>query len=393
MHPAVPRGPAAARLLRARTAALLLAIAPTGACGDLAAGGDDAPLVIGLAAPLTDGTGAADVFGVNSRDGALLAVEQINADGGIDGRRLELVTADDQGEGKAAIAAAQSLVARPGMLAVVGHVYSGTTIEAAPVYAEAGIPAVATAATSPAVSRLGDHVFRVASSDSANALVLAREAAAMRLPTAVIYQNDDYGRGLTRPFVAALRAAGGRVVAEDPVLDDVDDVSAYLLRMRDRGVGLIFLAEDGGAAERIVVRARELGLAMQFLGGDGIEGLVTGGPAYEGVHLGVLFHPEQSEASRRFVADFRARYRRDPDSQAALAYDAVRLIAGALRAGHRSPAAVREWLAGVGRPGGAPAFEGVAGPVRFDENGDPVEKSFIVGTIQNGRILLRKGGQ
>lgn len=372
---------------------VLLALAS--ACARLGggSGGGDA-LVLGLAIPLTDTEGKPDIYGVRSRMGAELAVEELNARRAFGGRRLELRIVNDRGDPTVAITAADSLVNDPSVLAVVGHVYSGATIQAATRYT-GHLPALATSATSPEISRLGDWIFRVASSDSANAVALAGEAQRMGKRIAVLYSNDDYGQGLARNFEKAVRAQGGSVAEMDPFLDGSEDFRPYLLRMKARGVDLVFLAGLQDPAARAIQQAQEVGLAARFVGGDGIEGLAAMGARYDGTAVGILFHPQMSDSARAFVQRYRARYREDPDSQAALAYDAVRLLARALEAGHRDPASIRGWLAGVGRDGrgGSPAFEGVAGRVQFDENGDPVNKRFTMGVIQDGTIALPEAGR
>jgi branched-chain amino acid transport system substrate-binding protein len=378
---------------RARAAVLALgafALA-AGACATMGGGGGD--LVLGLAVPLTDGAGGADVYGVRSRMGAQLAVEELNAANLFGGRKLALRILDDKGDPAAAIAVADSLVRDPAVVAVVGHVYSGTTIAASQQYT-GNLPAVATSATSPEISRLGGWIFRVASSDSANAVALARAANRMGRRIAVLYANDDYGQGLARNFVSALRAAGGGVAAMDPFLDDTENFRPYLQRMKARGVDLVFIAGLQDPAARAIAQAQEVGLAARFLGGDGIEGLAGMGARYDGTAVGVLFHAQMSDSARAFVQRYRARYKEDPDSQSALAYDAVRLLARALQAGHRDPAAIRRWLEGVGAErGGSPAFEGVAGSVAFDQNGDPVNKRFTLGVIRGGSIVLPEAGR
>lgn len=382
-----------------RTAARLAVLASAGlallsGCARAGGGGGGDTLVLGLAVPLTDTEGKPDVYGVRSRMGAELAVEELNARNAFGDRRLVLRLVNDKGDPETAIAVADSLVRDGSVLAVVGHVYSGATIQAASRYA-GRLPAVATSATSPEISRLGDWIFRVASSDSANAVALARAAQGMGRRIAILYANDDYGQGLARNFASALRAAGGQVAAMDPFLDDTDDFRPYLRRMKGRGVDLVFVAGLQDPAARAIQQAQEVGLAARFVGGDGIEGLAGMGARYDGTAVGVLFHPQMSDSSRAFVQRYRARYREDPDSQAALAYDAVRLLARALEDGRRDPEAIREWLAGVGRDGRgrSPAFEGVAGTVKFDEHGDPVDKRFTMGVIQGGTISLPEAGR
>lgn len=389
MHFAGVSGPAPGRVLRAPLLALL--------CGGclLSAGcsrGTGDELMLGLAVPLTDTQGQPDIYGAHSRSGAELAVEEINAAGGIRDRKLALRVVNDQGDPKAAIAVAESLAADPRVLAVVGHVYSGATITAAEAY-EGSVAALATSATSPEISRLGDWIFRVASSDSANAVALAQMARQMGGRIGVLYANDDYGQGLARNFMAALRANGAGAVAADPFLDDTEDFTPYLRRMRARGVDVVFLAGLQDPAARAIRQAQAVGLQARFLGGDGIEGLASMGAGFEGTGVGLLFHPQMSDTARAFSARYRKKFGEDPDSQAALAYDAVRLMARAMAEGHTDAEGIRAYLAAVGRAGGEPAYEGVAGRVAFDENGDPVNKRFTLGVIQGGRIVLPGGAR
>lgn len=367
------------RTLRRRAAisprtAALLTLALLSACR----GGSTDELVLGFAAPLGED------YGKNARQGAELAVRELNAAGA----RIRLVIKDDEGDPKRAIFVAKELADDPEVVAVIGHNNSAPTIAAAPVYSAAELPAVAISATAPAISKLGPWIFRVASSDSANAVELARVAAARNKQVAVMYANDEYGQELTRAFTAALNAAGGSVVETDPYLEATRDFSPYLERLRRRGVELVFLAGSEEGATALVPQARQMGLQARFMGGDGIEGLALKGGVYEGTLIGVLFHPDASDEARRFAAAYQAAYGRSPDSSAALAYDAVRLVARAAADGRATRAGIREYLEKVGAEGGSEAFPGVAGAIRFDTNGDPVGKRFVVGVARGGRLEL-----
>ncbi|HKP73992.1 MAG TPA: ABC transporter substrate-binding protein, partial [Longimicrobiaceae bacterium] len=296
-----------------------LALAALAAC--TRGGGDQ--YVLGLQFPLTDGHGQADVYGELSRMGAQLALDEINAKGGVDGHRLAARMVNDQGDDSTAIGVADSLVHDPAVLAVVGPIYSGTTMASARVYEDAGVVALATSATSPEISALGPHIFRMASSDSANAVALARVARSTGLKTAILYSNEDYGVGLMRYFARALGEGGAAPVAEDPYLEEMPDFRPYLLRLKARGAQLVFIAGIDQGARTLIPQAREVGLQARFMGGDGIEALKEAGPAFDGTVIGSLFHPDASPRARQFAATFRARWSREPDSSAALAYDAV----------------------------------------------------------------------
>ena len=341
------------------------------------------PVVLGVAGPFTTG------YGASMRQGVELAVREVNDGGGVRGRPLELRFADDEANPDAALRVAESLYEDREVVAVVGHVNSGAMLHASSVY-EQGLPAVATSATSAAISRAGDFVFRVAPSDAHNAAELARVAAASEAPTAILYENEDYGRGLADAFHAALAGAGGRVVSVDPYLPRTQDFRPFLERMSARGVGQLLIAGLETEAARIIDQAREVGLEAEILGSHGLEGLVTMGSSYDGTRVGVLYHPQASAEAASFADRFRDAYGREPDSYAALGYDAAKLLAEAIREAGADREAIRAQLARVGRDG-QPAFQGVTGTVRFDENGDPVEKLFDVGVIAAGAISLPDG--
>ncbi len=351
----------------------------TGCRGD----GAREPHVLGLAAPLERS------FGENSRMGAELAVREINAAGGIRGRPLELRAKDDEGEEMVAITVAGSLYEDDDVVAVVGHATSGAYAAASDVY-NRGLPAVGTSATGTEIGELGEWIFRVASSDSANADALARAAAGLGRRAGILYANDDYGRSLARAFELGLAGTDVALVGAYPYLEEMEDFRPFLQVLRDRGADVVLIAGLEVGAATLIRQAHEMGWRPRFMGGDGLETLVEMGVRFDGTLVGVLFHPAMSPQASRFAEAFRGAYDREPDSSAATSYDAVRLIARALGDGRTSRGAIRDYLAGVGRPGGSPAFDGVAGPVRFDENGDPLEKPVAIVRIENGRFVLAR---
>ncbi|MFL5538725.1 MAG: branched-chain amino acid ABC transporter substrate-binding protein [Longimicrobiaceae bacterium] len=384
----VPPPPRRGLPARVRTALRLLPLLAFAACKR---GGGGGQVTFALAGPLQQD------YGIATRQGADLAVKEINAAGGIDGRQLVLLPRDDGADQHTAISIAAELVRNPAVVALAGPVNSGTTIASAAIYnGEADsirgtLPEVATTATSPGVSRLGDWTFRVASSDSANAVALAEAARALSGSVAVMYTNDDYGRGLAGAFRDALVKAGGSVPEYDPFSDSTADFSPYLKRMQLRGVQLVFIAGLDVAAARIIQQARGLGLQARFIGGDGLVPLSTKGPLFDGTLVGLLYHPASGERAQAFATAFRQAYGKDPDPFAAAAYDAVNLLAAAARANGPTRAGIQRYLKTLGQNGGAAPFQGATGEIRFDEHGDPLQKAFAVGTIQNGTIQLTRG--
>lgn len=382
LHPAMP-GP---RLrLRARSARLLSLLFVLGSAACSPGGSKSEPIVFGVAAPLQDR------YGRSTKMGAELAQNEINARAGTSGRKLELRFYDDGGQNQSAYAAAEKMFADDSIIAVVGNATSTPTIGASKVYAR-GLPALATSATSPEISRLGEWVFRIAPSDSAIAASLAVRARQIEPRAAILYSNEKYGRGLARPFQNSFVRAGGEVVSIDPYLEEMQDFTPYLKRLQREKVGLVMVAGTEVGASRLISQARALGYNARFMGGDGLEALRDMGSVYDGAMVGMLFHRDDSEEARAFSDRFQKAYQREPDSAAATAYDAVNLLWRAVEAGNTTRVAIRQYLAGVGASGGSPEFVGVTGKIGFDSNGDPANKPFVLGVVKNGEIGLLKGG-
>jgi branched-chain amino acid transport system substrate-binding protein len=381
-RPGVPphRPRPAVASVAAASLALLLS-----ACGLADAG--EGEVVFAVAAPLHDAAGNPNPIGQSTEQGAQLAAKQINAGGGIGGRALTLVVHDDSANKDAARAVARRIVADGRIVAVAGHVNSGNTFAVGDIYADAGVPAVATSSTAAIISQLGEWTYRIASSDAHNAQVLARHALGISPRAAVLYENNDFGMGLGRAFADAYRKAGGTVVESDPFVDAAE-VGPYLDRIRGRGVRLVFIGGLDRSAATIISLARARGMDAVFMGSSALEKLDAANPAFAGTQVGMLYHPGASAAAGRFAEDFRAEYGRAPDSFAACAYDAVMLLAAAAKANGAASTAIRDYLRSVGRPGGAPPFVGAAGEIRFDENGDPLDKAYVIGTVGGGRITL-----
>jgi branched-chain amino acid transport system substrate-binding protein len=337
---------------------------------------------LGAAGPWTER------YGAMNRRGIELAVEHINRQGGIRGRKLEIVMRDDEGSGEKAARIAAEFVNDPSIVAVVGHVNSGAMVAAAKVY-HGGLPAVATTASSPDLTGISPWVFRVISSDSTNGLDLARFSTSLGHRRAVIlYENNPYGRGLTQSFS---RNFPGQVVSADPIGEsgdqDFEPFVAYFKRVRP---DVVFVAGTEASGLALLREARRQGLASDFMGGDGWTGIVLDTAASEGAYVGAPFSAAdpRSEA-QEFVKAFRTKYGMTPDGNAALGYDATRLLAGALEARGADRAAIREWLATLSAQH---AHRGVTGPIRFGPNGDPVGKGFVMKQLERGTLVVRGNG-
>lgn len=369
----------AGRWMTAPAAALLLA-----ACGGRGSGDE---IRVGLAGSMGTSGGRA------VRQAAELAVAEINARGGIDGRKLALVIKDDGGDAEKAISVAGELRDDPSVVAVVGHINSAATLAAATVYNDprGGVAEISPTASSPAVTQAGPWTFRVSPSDLAYGPALARWSRAQgQRRAAVLYVNDDYGRGVAASFADAFRRGGGQVVEADPYLPDVLDegtgIEPYLRRAMGRGIDALFIAGTAADAEKILPAVRRLGFAGWVMGADGLLGIESSGAVGEGVFIAAAFFADApGDAPRRFVEAYARAYHQPPNADAALAYDAVNVIGRALAGAGTDRKRIRDYLDGIGTR--TPAIEGVTGSIRFDRNGDIARTDVAVGMVRGGTVM------
>ena len=316
-----------------------------------------------------------------NRRGIELAMDELNARP--NGPRIKVVFRDDGGDGIRAAAIAQEFVDQPDISAIIGHVNSGAMVAAARVY-DGRLPAVATTASSPALSGISPWTFRVISSDSMNGLEIARFA--MRRGhrrAAILYENNAYGRGLTDAFVRGFK---GEIVSTDPIAEGAQDFEPFVTYFKRQSPDVIFVAGTGASGLAFLREARRQGLRADLLGGDGWSVVASDTTLAEGVHVGAPFTAEDRRPEARdFVARFRRRYGMTPDGNAALAYDATMLLVDAVRQAGPNRASVRRALADLGAHGG---FRGVTGVIAFSPDGDPVGRAIVMTRIHRGALTL-----
>lgn len=343
---------------------------------------------VGLAGPF------GEARGTSMRRAAELAIRQINAAGGVRGRQLELVILDDSARAERAVEVAHQFADDPGIVAVIGHLTSGATLAAAPVYGGATpVPVISPSASSPLLSGVSPWVFRVCPTDLRHGQALADWArATLRARrAAVLYRNDDYGRGVREVFVTAFERAGGDIVTNDPYLDDLPSFQPYLERARRRGgVDVIMIAGTRTGAERILATRDSLQLTAAVVAGDGVAGIEQSGTA-EGMFISTAYLPDRSDSvNAAFVQAYRAAGDGSlPDHRGAGAYDAVHVIAAAIEAVGPNRARIRDYLASMGRE--RPRYPGVTGAIGFDAQGDVPDKPVTIGVVRDGILRTATG--
>ena len=360
-----------------RAIGLVLCATALGACNS-----PGRPYTIGAAGPWKLSQGR------NTRLGIMLALQEINRRGGIRGHPLQLREADDDADGRQAAQVAQQFVDDASISAVVGHVTSGAMVAAAKVY-DGRLSAIATSASSPDLTGISRWTFRVISSDSVNGAEMARFASRLgRHRALILYENNNYGRGLADAF---RRGFSGEILSVDPIAADSTNAELFVSYIKLRQPDIVFVAGLSPSGLALLTEARRQALKMDFMGGDGWKSLARNADVAEGVYVGTPFTPaDPRPAAQRFVAAFRAANPGvEPDGNAALGYDATMVVAAALAAVGPDRSRLREWLAGFAEP-----LEGVTGSIHFLPSGDPASKSFVVARVRrDGTLGVAGGGQ
>jgi branched-chain amino acid transport system substrate-binding protein len=337
-------------------------------------------------------TGKEASFGQSSHKGISLAIEEINAAGGVLGQQLELLVEDNQTRPGESATAAKKLIAREKIVALIGEVASGRSLEAAPVAQAAKIPMISPAATNPKVTETGDYIFRVCFIDPFQGTVMAKFAKEdLKVTKVAILSSvsNAYSVGLAKYFRETFTAGGGTIVAESNFAEGDKDFRAQLTSVRAAGAEAVFVPSYYTEAALIVRQARDLGITAPFFGGDGWEApqlLQIGGEALEGCYYSTHFSPEnQDPAVQSFVTKFKARWNNEtPDAFAALGYDAAYVLVDAIkRAGSTEGPAIRDALAATRN------FAGVTGVTNINENRDASKPAAIL-EIKGGKLTFLK---
>ncbi len=340
---------------------------------------------IGFAGPLS---GPIAHLGKDEEYGARLALEDANAAGltlGGEKVRFELVAEDDQADPRTATTVAQRLVDL-GVRGVVGHVTSGAAIPASRIYDQAGIPHVTPSATSPKLTQQGYRTsFRVIANDLQQGTAMARYAAdTLKLrKVAIIDDRTAYGQGLADAFAEAGRKLGIEVVGREFTNDKATDFMAILTRVKARQPEALFYGGMDPQCGPLLRQMRQLGMNTQFLGGDGActaEMLKLAGPALkEGAYCTQSGLPKtKMPGGEAFFARFKKRFNMDVQLYAPYSYDATNALIQAIKtAGSADPARYLPALQTI-------RFNGITGPIAFDERGDVREGGVTLFRFENG---------
>src|SRR5690349_12992503 len=349
------------------------------------ASAQDMVVKIGHVAPTSGGIAH---LGKDNENGARMAIDELNAKGvTIGGKKakFELLAEDDAADPKQGTAVANKLVDAK-VNGVIGHLNSGTSIPASKIYSDAGIPQISPSSTNPKYTQQGfKTTFRVVANDDQQGPTIAHYAVEnlKAKKIAVIDDSTAYGQGLADTFEKTAQSLGAQIMAREHTTDKDTDFKAILTKIKGRAPDLIMFGGIDPQAGPMVKQMSELGIKAKYIGGDGMQTpnfIKLAGPASEGVMASMPSLPkEKMPGGAAFLQKYKAKFNQDVELVAPMRYDAVMVFIDSMkRAGSTDPA---KFLAEVGKTN----YQGVIGPIAFDEKGDLRNGPITVYVVKGGK--------
>jgi branched-chain amino acid transport system substrate-binding protein len=338
---------------------------------------------VGLFIPLT---GSHASFGSEALNGAKLAVDEINEQGGVLDHPVNLIVKDTESQTEQVASVVGELIDTEKVVALIGEITTDRTLAAAPLAQERGIPLITPSATNEKITTVGDYVFRVCYTDAFQAAMMTKFARSLDAEkVAMLFDgNNPYGTSLSNAFKVEFVKQGGSIVAEQTFRAGDVDYATQLNAIKLRNPDIVFLPSYFAEAAVIIKQARQLAIEVPFLGTDGWDSselLKFAGQAVNNCYFASHFSSERlSDRAKPFSESYRAKFQAAPPPLAALTYDALWLLADALRRGGSSTStALRDALAET------KDFAGVTGTITFDQDRNP-KKPGIIFRIQDGKF-------
>ena len=333
-------------------------------------------------------TGKEATFGISSHEGTVLAVEELNAAGGVLGKKIKLLTEDNQSKAGESANAVNKLVAKDGVVAILGEVASSRSLEAAPICQSNKTPMISPSSTNPKVTQTGDYIFRVCFIDPFQGTVMANFAKKTLKAQKVAVFTDvksDYSKGLAKFFKEGFVKAGGQIVSELDYNGGDKDFKGQLTAIKAANPDGVFVPGYYTDAALICIQAKEVGLTVPMFGGDGWESdklTEIGKEAVEGNYFSTHYTPDAGgEKGKAFVAAYKKRYNgKLPDAMAALGYDSAVILADAIkRAGSTDGPKVQAALAETKE------FDAVTGKITINKQRD-ADKAAVILKVKDGKF-------
>jgi branched-chain amino acid transport system substrate-binding protein len=328
-----------------------------------------------------DLTGPTFNFGRSAYNGVLMAASEINQNGGINGRQIDVVIEDDRGSPEEAARLTAKLIDHDKVVAIIAGGTSGNSRAAAPKAQASHIPLISPSSTDPAVTQTGDYIFRTCFVDSFQGEVMASFAAntLKAKKAAILFDfNSPYGRGLTEFFELSFRKLGGDIVNKQSYMQGDADFKGQLSSIKAAEPDVIYIPGYYGEVALIAKQARALGMNQPLLGGDGWDApelWQLGGDALNNSYMSTHYSVDNpGPAIQSFVHEYKQRYQNlIPDAHAALAYDATRLLFDAInRAGATDSTKLRDALAQTKN------FNGVTGIINMDADRNAIKPAVVL---------------
>jgi branched-chain amino acid transport system substrate-binding protein len=367
----------------------LLAALATPSCGPQKNAEERSTIQIGFFGDLT---GPTFNFGLSAKNGVLMAADEINQTGGINGHPIDIVIEDDKGSPAEAAQVTGKLIDRYKVIAIIAAGASGNSLAAAPKAQSAHVPLIAPSSTNPAVTQAGDYIFRACFIDAFQGEVMAKFAAnTLKAKKAAIMLdfNSPYRRGLTEFFEFSFAKMNGQILLKQSYSQGDANYRGQLSLIKAANPDVIYIPGYYGDVAIIARQARQLGLTVPLLGADGWDApelWELGGDALNGSYISNHYSADDpSETIQHFVHGYRQRYGNlTPDAHAALAYDALRFLAEAIqRAGTTEGPKLREALAETKN------FPGVTGIISMDRNRNAVKPAVVL-KLEDGRYVYQE---
>jgi branched-chain amino acid transport system substrate-binding protein len=335
-------------------------------------------LVIGAVLPLS---GQVAFYGSESRDGALLAIDEINASGGLLDRRLSLIAEDDEGDSAKSVNAFTKLTTRDKVSFVIGSSTSGATQSMTVLAQQSKVILISPSATNTEITKAGDYIFRACFIDPFQGLVgadFAYDTLGSRRAAVLYDAGADYNTGLADAFKAQFAANGGQIAADEAYQTGDVDFNAQVTRIRAANPDIVYLPNYYNDVALQAKQLRAQGLTCALLGGDGWDGLIDNAEdeALNGFWSAGFAADTTDPRGQAFVEAFKAKFNRTASQFAALGYDTMMLIADGIKAaGSLDTSAVKDAMAKIDGPY-------VTGNIRFDANRDPIKGAAILEIVR-----------
>lgn len=337
-------------------------------------------------------TGPQATFGQESVNGMKMALETINK-AGVNGKVIKVIFEDDKGEPVEAANAVRKLIHVDKVSAVLGSVASSNTLAGAPIAQESKVPLITPASTNEAVTKKGDFISRTCFTDDFQGVVMAKfayESLNKKKAVIIVDNSSDYSKGLAKVFRAKFTELGGQITASDFAYQQKDtDFRTLLRKLKRENPEVIFLPGYYTEAGLILKQAREMGLDIPFLGGDGWDSPTLqslAGDAIKGNYISSHFAADDSDPKvQTFVKNYQKRFKQKPGAMAALGYDVVLVLADALK---RTKAINTEDLKMA--INSTKNFQGVTGLITIDENRNARKSAVVLETTTQGNVFKQK---